>query len=84
MEPISPEKYLENIISPLVEFPGDISISKSTDEMGVLLSLRVRNTDMGKIIGRSGDTAKAIRRVVATFGMLNRQKVSLKIFEPVQ
>lgn len=52
--------------------------------MGVLLSLRVRNTDMGKIIGRSGDTAKAIRRVVATFGMLNRQKVSLKIFEPVQ
>jgi predicted RNA-binding protein Jag len=50
--------------------------------MGVLLSLDVHPDDMGKIIGRSGNTAKAIRILLRVVGMKNNARVNLKINEP--
>jgi predicted RNA-binding protein Jag len=48
----------------------------------VLLSLDVHPEDMGKIIGRSGNTAKAIRILLRVVGMKNNARVNLKINEP--
>jgi hypothetical protein len=50
--------------------------------MGVLLTLDVHAEDMGKIIGRSGNTAKAIRTLLRVVGMKNDARVNLKINEP--
>ena len=50
--------------------------------MGVLLPLSVNKDDMGKIIGRSGQTAKAIRTILRIVGMKNDARVNLKIEEP--
>jgi hypothetical protein len=51
--------------------------------MGVLMTLDVNPVDMGKIIGREGNTAKAIRTLLRVVGMKNNARVNLKINEPV-
>jgi hypothetical protein len=50
--------------------------------MGVLLTLSVNPADMGKVIGRMGNTAKAIRTLLRVVGMKNNARVNLKINEP--
>jgi predicted RNA-binding protein Jag len=50
--------------------------------MGVLITLDVDASDMGKIIGRDGATAKALRTLLRVVGMKNNARVNLKINEP--
>jgi uncharacterized protein len=73
---------LEYVVKALVDNPNDVKIKRTVDEMGVLLTLSVHKDDMGKIIGRSGATAKAIRTVLRVVGMKNEARVNLKIEEP--
>jgi predicted RNA-binding protein YlqC (UPF0109 family) len=65
-----------------VDNPNDVKIDRTVDEMGVLISLSVNPNDMGKIIGRMGNTAKAIRTLLRIIGMKNNARVNLKINEP--
>jgi predicted RNA-binding protein Jag len=51
--------------------------------MGVLLTLDVNREDMGKIIGKDGGTAKALRIILRVVGMKHNARVNLKINEPV-
>ena len=76
------QQFLEYIIKALVDNPDDVKINRTVDEMGVLLTLSVNKDDMGKIIGRSGQTAKAIRTILRIVGMKNDARVNLKIEEP--
>lgn len=76
------QQFLEYVIKSLVDNPDDVKINRSVDEMGVLLTLSVNKDDMGKVIGRSGATAKAIRTVLRVVGMKNEARVNLKIEEP--
>ena len=76
-------KFLDFIIKSLVENPDDVKITRTVDEMGVLMTLDVSPADMGKIIGREGNTAKAIRTLLRVVGMKNNARVNLKINEPV-
>jgi uncharacterized protein len=76
------QAFLEYVIKALADHPEDVKIKRSVDEMGVLLTLSVHKDDMGKIIGRSGATAKAIRTVLRVVGMKNDARVNLKIEEP--
>ena len=66
----------------LVDNPNDVKIDRTVDEMGVLITLTVNPADMGKIIGRMGNTAKAIRTLLRIIGMKNNARVNLKINEP--
>ena len=75
-------QFLEYVIKALVEHPNDIKIKRTVDEMGVLMTLDVHPDDMGKVIGRSGNTAKAIRILLRVVGMKNNARVNLKINEP--
>src|SRR3989339_1287255 len=75
-------QFLDYVIKALVDNPDDVKITRTVDEMGVLLTLVVHKDDMGKIIGRSGATAKAIRTVLRVVGMKNDARVNLKIEEP--
>src|SRR5580692_2018163 len=76
------QQFLEYVVKALVDNPDDVKINRTVDEMGVLLTLVVNKDDMGKIIGRSGATAKAIRTVLRVVGMKNDARVNLKIEEP--
>ena len=75
-------EFLEYVVKTLVDNPDDVKINRVVDEMGVLLTLDVSPEDMGKIIGRSGNTAKAIRTLLRVVGMKNDARVNLKINEP--
>lgn len=74
--------FLEYVVKALVDNPNDIKIERTVDEMGVLITLSVNPADMGKIIGRMGNTAKAIRTLLRIIGMKNNARVNLKINEP--
>ena len=76
------KEFLETVVKALVDNPDDVKIDRTVDEMGVLLTLSINQTDMGKIIGRSGNTAKAIRTLLRVVGMKNNARVNLKINEP--
>src|SRR3989344_1143545 len=74
--------FLEYVVKALVDNPNDVKIDRTVDEMGVLISLTVNHADMGKIIGRMGNTAKAIRTLLRIIGMKNNARGNLKINEP--
>lgn len=76
------QEFLEFVIKGLVEHPDDVKIGRVVDEMGVLLTLDLHPDDMGKVIGRSGNTAKAIRTLLRVVGMKHNARVNLKINEP--
>lgn len=76
------QQFLEYVIKGLVDAPEKVKTTRSVDEMGVLLTLEVAPEDMGKIIGRSGNTAKAVRTLLRVVGMKNNSRVNLKINEP--
>ncbi|PIR40160.1 MAG: RNA-binding protein [Candidatus Zambryskibacteria bacterium CG10_big_fil_rev_8_21_14_0_10_34_34] len=76
------QEFLDYLVRGLVDHPEAVKINRTVDEMGVLLSLDVHPEDMGKIIGRSGNTAKAIRILLRVVGMKNNARVNLKINEP--
>ena len=75
-------QFLETLVKSLVDNPNEVKINRTVDEMGVLITLDVNPADMGKIIGRSGNTAKAIRTLLRVVGMKNNARVNLKINEP--
>lgn len=76
------QEFLEYVVKMLVDNPSDVKVNRQVDEMGVLLTLDVNPADMGKVIGRSGNTAKAIRILLRVVGMKNNARVNLKINEP--
>ena len=76
------QQFLDYVVKGLVDNPNDVKIARTVDEMGVLLTLEVNAADMGKVIGRSGNTAKAIRTLLRIVGMKNNSRVNLKINEP--
>jgi len=76
------QAFLEYVVKGLVDNPDAVKVERTVDEMGVLLTLDVDAADMGKIIGRSGNTAKAIRTLLRVVGMKNNSRVNLKINEP--
>ncbi len=77
------QEFLEFVVKGLVEHPDAVKIGRTVDEMGVLLTLDLHAEDMGKVIGRSGNTAKAIRTLLRVVGMKHNARVNLKINEPL-
>ncbi len=77
-------QFLTFIVKSMVENQDAVKVTRTVDEMGVLLNLEVDKADMGKVIGRDGSTAKAIRTLLRVFGMKNNARVNLKINEPAE
>ncbi len=75
--------FLEYVVKALVDNGDQVSVTRTVDEMGVLLTLSVAPEDMGKIIGRDGNIAKALRTLLRVVGMKHNARVNLKINEPV-
>ena len=74
--------FIEFIVKAIVDHPEEVVVTRTVDEMGVLIELKVSKEDMGKIIGKSGQTAKALRVLLRVIGSKNNARVNLKIVEP--
>ncbi len=74
--------FLEYVLKALVDKPEAVVVTRTVDAMGVLMSVAVDPEDMGKVIGRKGATAKAIRTILRVVGMKYQQRVNMKIDEP--
>lgn len=76
------QKFIEDVVKAIVDNPDKVSTERTIDERGVLIQLTVAPEDMGKIIGKEGRTAKAIRTLLRVFGAKNDARLNLKIVEP--
>ncbi len=76
------QEFLEYVVKSLVDNPDAVKVNRIVDQMGVLLTLDIDPQDMGKVIGRMGNTAKAVRTLLRVVGMKNNARVNLKINEP--
>ena len=62
------ENALEHLVKGIVDNPDDVTVDMVSGRRGRTLEVRVNPEDLGKVIGRSGRTAKALRTVVAAIG----------------
>lgn len=76
------QQFLDYLVKCIVDQPEAVKITRSVDEMGTLLSLKVHKEDMGQVVGKNGATAKAIRSLLRIVGIKNNARVNLKIEEP--
>ena len=76
------QELLEYVVKAIVDHPEAVKIARIIDERGVLLTLDIHAEDMGKVIGKMGNTAKAIRTILRVVGIKNGARVNLKINEP--
>ena len=74
--------FVEYVVKSIVGQPDKVVVTRTVDDMGVLLTLQVAKEDMGKVIGRSGQTAKSIRILLRVIGSKDNTRVNMKIVEP--
>lgn len=78
----SDRDFIEYVVKQIVDEPEAVVVTRVVDELGVLITLKVGKFDMGKVIGKSGQTAKALRTLLRVIGSKNNARVNLKIVEP--
>ncbi|HKK54095.1 MAG TPA: KH domain-containing protein [Patescibacteria group bacterium] len=76
------KEFLETIVKQIVSKPDAVKVERTIDEMGVLLTLKIDQEDMGYVIGKKGQTAQAIRTLLKIIGAKNNSRVNLKIYDP--
>jgi predicted RNA-binding protein YlqC (UPF0109 family) len=76
------KELLELIAKALVDKPDEVAVSEVGGEQIIVFELRVAQEDLGKVIGKQGRTARAIRTIVSAAGMKLRKRFHLEIIEP--
>ena len=74
-------QFLEFIIRHLVEFPEEVMISETPQDRLTIFRLQMRQTDVGRIIGRNGQTIRSIRALLSSAAARHGQRVTLDIIE---
>jgi predicted RNA-binding protein YlqC (UPF0109 family) len=72
---------IETIVSALVDYPEEVIVTSKEESDRIVYILSVHKEDMGKVIGKQGRVAKAIRTVVYTAGSSQQKKIYLEISE---
>lgn len=72
---------LEDIAKALVDKPDEVMVTEVVGEQTTVYELKVAQDDIGKIIGKSGRTAKALRTILSAAGMKLRKRFVLEILE---
>lgn len=81
-EPGAAYAFLQYVLEALVEDKAELSIEQTVDALGTLLTVKVSERDMGKLIGKSGQTVKALRTLLRVIGGNTAERINLKILEP--
>ena len=72
---------IEEVAKALVDLPDQVSVNEVDRETTTVLELRVAQQDLGKVIGKQGRTARAIRTILGASGMKLRRRFVLEILE---
>ena len=72
---------LKHIVQAMVDYPEEVQITEVKGGQTTILELRVAKSDMGKVIGKQGRNAQAIRSILNAASAKNRQRVTLEIVE---
>jgi predicted RNA-binding protein YlqC (UPF0109 family) len=75
------KQFLEFVIRQLVEFPDEIMLSEIPSGKLTIFKLQMRQSDVGRIIGRNGQTIQAIRALLASSAARHGQRATLEIVE---
>lgn len=73
------EQLIKTIVTPLVDFPEDIVIKEREEERKIVYHLTVNDNDVGKVIGKNGRIANAIRTVIYAAKTDSNKRVYLDI-----
>lgn len=72
---------IENIAKSLVDAPGDVFVEEYEDGAETVIELEVAESDLGRVIGRSGRIARALRAVLSAAGSKQDKRYALEIIE---
>ena len=75
------KELVEEIAKALVDTPAEVQVREVQGEQATVLELRVAASDLGKVIGKQGRTARSIRTLVGAAGMKLNRRFSLEILE---
>lgn len=75
------KELVEVIAKALVDKPEEVVVTETEDDRNINVELRVAQSDMGKVIGKSGRIAKAIRCVVKAASTKTEKKVNVEIVQ---
>ncbi len=75
------EEYLEFVLRKLIEFPDEMVMTKQETPRKVTFFLRLRQSDVGKVIGKHGHTIAAIRNLLNAAASRHNQRAALEIIE---
>lgn len=75
------KQLVETVCKSLVDNPDQVQVTQIDGEQTTILELRVAQSDLGKVIGKQGRTARAIRTILAAAGMKQRRRYNLEIIE---
>jgi predicted RNA-binding protein YlqC (UPF0109 family) len=76
-----PKILLEHVTKALVDAPDQVSVSQIEEDGEIVLELTVAENDLGKVIGKSGRTARALRTLLSAAGIKGQKRYALEILE---
>ncbi|MEQ1849119.1 MAG: KH domain-containing protein [Candidatus Peribacteraceae bacterium] len=74
--------FVRSVLEMLVEDKDQLDVQSKVDELGILITVKVSANDMGKLIGKGGQTIKSLRTLLRVIGGQSNQRVNLKVLEP--
>jgi len=75
------KQLIEDIAKALVDIPEEVSVQVVEGEQVTVLELKVAQSDLGKVIGKQGRTARSIRTILGAAGMKLNRRFTLEILE---
>ena len=81
MKEVAVKELVELIVKSLVDNPDKVKVSQLDGEQSSIVELTVAPEDMGKVIGKQGRNAQAIRVIIGAAGMKLKKRVNLEILE---
>jgi uncharacterized protein len=75
------KQLIEDIAKALVDIPEEVAVKVVEGEQVTVLELRVAQSDLGKVIGKQGRTARSIRTILGAAGMKLNRRFTLEILE---
>jgi predicted RNA-binding protein YlqC (UPF0109 family) len=74
-------EFVRYVLQQICKHPNDLSLEQIEDKRGTLIKIRSHEEDMGKIIGKSGQTISALRLLVKSMGAKINKKITLKVLD---
>ncbi|MDP4008761.1 MAG: KH domain-containing protein [Candidatus Peregrinibacteria bacterium] len=74
--------FVEFVVKQLVDDASHVTVKRKVDELGVFITVSVAKDDMGKLIGKNGQTVDALRVLLRVIGAKENSRVNLKVVEP--